>query len=66
MESTIKGVISKRMVKKQQMQWTPAGAHLPLQVRTAVLNEDGEETFCTWYPQFRPVVAAGVEVHLAA
>jgi hypothetical protein len=59
-ESTINQVISKRMVKKQQMQWTPEGAHLLLQVRTAVLNEDWEDTFRTWYPQFRPVpISAG-------
>jgi hypothetical protein len=54
-ESTINQVISKRMVKKQQMQWTPEGAHLLLQVRTAVLNEDWEGAFRNWYPQFRPV-----------
>ncbi len=34
-ESTVNQVISKRMVKKQQMRWTPHGAHLLLQVRTA-------------------------------
>ncbi len=54
-ESTINQVISKRMVKKQQMQWTPEGAHLLLQVRTQVINEDWEGTFRTWYPNFRPV-----------
>ena len=42
------------MVKKQQMQWTPKGAHLLLQVRTQVLNEDWEGTFRKWYPGFRP------------
>jgi hypothetical protein len=26
------------MVKKQQMRWTPRGAHLLLQIRTRVLN----------------------------
>lgn len=31
-ESTVNSVVSKRMVKKQQMQWTPEGAHLLLQV----------------------------------
>jgi len=36
----INQVVSKRMVKKQQMQWTPQGAHLFLQVRTQVLNEE--------------------------
>jgi len=54
-ESTINQVVSKRMVKKQQMQWTPAGAHLLLQVRTQVLNEEWEATFRSWYPRFRPV-----------
>jgi hypothetical protein len=39
-ESTINQVVSKRMVKKQHMQWTPRGAHLLLQVRTQVLNGD--------------------------
>ncbi len=53
-ESTINQVVSKRMVKKQQMQWTPEGAHLLLQVRTQVLNDDWETTFRTWYPGFRP------------
>ncbi|MBA3947978.1 MAG: hypothetical protein H0X37_25935 [Herpetosiphonaceae bacterium] len=59
-ESTINQVVSKRMVKKQQMQWTPTGAHLLLQVRTQVLNEEWEDTFRTWYPGFRPVVAPTV------
>jgi len=34
------------------MQWTPRGAHLLLQTRTKVLNEDLEETFRGWYPAF--------------
>ena len=54
-ESTINQVVSKRLVKKQQMQWTPEGAHLLLQVRTQVLNKDWEATFRSWYPRFRPV-----------
>src|SRR5260370_26560107 len=29
-ESTVNAVVSKRMVKKQQMQWTPKGSHLLL------------------------------------
>src|SRR5260370_41312919 len=32
-------VVSKRMVKKQQMRWTESGAHNLLQVRTKVLND---------------------------
>ncbi len=54
-ESAINQVVSKRMVKKQQMQWTPEGAHLLLQVRTQVLNDEWDDTFRTWYPSFRPV-----------
>jgi hypothetical protein len=54
-ESTINQVVSKCMVKKQQMQWTPEGAHLLLQVRTHVLNDDWDATFRTWYPGFRPL-----------
>jgi len=49
-ESTVKEVISKRFVKKQQMRWTKKGAHLLLQVRTQVLNADLWPTFERWYP----------------
>jgi len=49
-ESTVNQVVSKRMVKKQQMRWTKKGAHLLLQVRTQVLNNDWRDTFCRWYP----------------
>src|SRR5580658_2769761 len=37
-ESAVNQVVSKRMVKSQQMRWTPSGAHRLLQVRTRVLN----------------------------
>src|SRR6266498_4181552 len=49
-ESTVNQVISKRFVKKQQMRWTKKGAHLLLQVRAQVLNEDLRPTFERWYP----------------
>ncbi len=65
-ESTINQVVSKRMVKKQQMQWTPEGAHLLLQVRIQVLNEDWENTFRHWYPNFRPVRTVGTATPLVA
>ena len=39
-EYAVNQVVSKRMVKKQQMRWTPRGAHLLLQLRTRVLNDD--------------------------
>ena len=31
-------LVGRRMVKKQQMQWSKRGAHLMLQVRAAVMN----------------------------
>lgn len=52
-ESTVNYVVSKRFVKKQAMQWTPRGAHLLLQTRTKVLNEELEDAFRQWYPAFR-------------
>ncbi len=49
-ESTVNWVISKRMVKKQQMRWTPAGAHHLLQVRTRALDGVLRADFIRWYP----------------
>lgn len=49
-ESTINEVIAKRMVKKQQMQWSQQGAHYLIQTRTAVLNDDLKTQFEHWYP----------------
>ena len=49
-ESAVNQVIAKRMVKKQQMRWTPRGAHLLLQVRTRVLNDQLANDFRRWYP----------------
>lgn len=40
------------MVTKQQMRWSPTGAQLFLQVRTAVLNNDLASCFRRWYPGF--------------
>jgi hypothetical protein len=51
-ESAVNQVISKRFVKKQQMRWTPRGAHLLLQVRTQVLNDELRASFERWYPRF--------------
>ncbi len=65
-ESAINQVVSKRLVKKQQMQWTPEGAHLLLQVRTQVLNDDWDDTFRTWYPRFRPLQTPGTAPSLVA
>jgi hypothetical protein len=50
-ESAINQVLSKRFVKRQQMRWTERGAHLLLQVRTIILNNDWRPTMSRWYPR---------------
>jgi hypothetical protein len=52
-ESTVNYVVAKRFTKRQQMQWSPKGAHLLLQMRTKVLNNELEQTFREWHPGFR-------------
>jgi hypothetical protein len=62
-ESTVNQVISKRMVKKQQMRWSRRGAHNLLQIRTQVLDGEFRDAFARWYPEMQPVEQ---EVALAA
>jgi hypothetical protein len=52
-ESTVNFVLSKRLVKKQSMQWTRRGAHLLLQTRVKTLNNELAATFRHWYPDFQ-------------
>jgi hypothetical protein len=52
-ESAVNQVVAKRMVKKQQMRWTERGAHLLLQIRTRVLNEEWGTTLSRWYPAMK-------------
>jgi hypothetical protein len=47
-ESTVNQVIAKRFAKKQQMQWTPRGAHLLMQLRTRVLDGTLGNDFKRW------------------
>ena len=49
-ESAVNQLISKRFVKKQQMRWTKQGAHLLLQLRIQVINDDLQAKFRHWYP----------------
>jgi hypothetical protein len=44
-ESTVNYVTSTRFVKKQRMRWTQRGAHLLLQARTQILNNDLRKVF---------------------
>ena len=61
-ESTINQLVAKRFVKKQQMRWTPRGAHLLLQVRVHVLNDELGAAFQRWYPK----LCSGLKAQLAA
>ena len=51
-ESAVNQIVSKRIVKKQQMRWAPKSAHLLVQVRTGVLNNELGIAFKRWYPRF--------------
>ena len=62
-ESAVNQVVSKRLVKKQQMRWTPTGAHQLLQVRTRVLNKQLRGDFERWHPRLQ---SAPEPVRLAA
>ena len=44
-ESAVNLVLAKRLLKRQQMQWTKKGAHLLVQARTKVLKEEWEDCF---------------------
>ncbi|SDY83088.1 ISKra4 family transposase [Hymenobacter psychrophilus] len=61
-ESAVNQVLAKRMVKRQQMQWTKKGAHLLVQARTKVLNEEWEDCFRQQYPGFRSVPAEPMQM----
>ncbi len=66
-ESAVNQIVSKRMVKKQQMRWAPKSAHLLLQVRTKVLNNDLGVAFKRWYPNFvTPAESTSEPMELAA
>jgi hypothetical protein len=49
-ESTVNLVVSRRFAKKQQMQWSKAGAHFLLQTRTRTLDGTLRDLFTKWYP----------------
>jgi hypothetical protein len=51
-ESTGNQVISKGIMKKQPMRWSPRGALLLLQVQTRILNEELCSTFDRQYVKF--------------
>jgi hypothetical protein len=54
-ESTVNEVVAKRMVKKQQMQCSPVGAHYLLQSRTSILYGELRGHFEQRYPALSTV-----------
>ena len=50
------------MVKQQQMHWTQRGAHLLLQVRAQVLNNELRQTFRCWYPVMKADSESAVNI----
>jgi Plasmid pRiA4b ORF-3-like protein len=51
-------VVSKRFVKKQQMRWSKKGAHLLLQVRNLVINQELRQRINSWYGNLTPTPEA--------
>lgn len=49
-ESAVNQVVNARMCKRQQMRWSPRGAHLLAQVRCAVINGDLASRLRRWSP----------------
>ncbi len=52
-ESAVNEIVSKRMIKKQQMRWNRWTVQPFLDVRTAVLNGTLQGSFKRRYPAFR-------------
>jgi hypothetical protein len=68
-ESAMSHLVNQRMGKRQPMRWSAEGAHLLLQVRCAVLNNQLEIFFREWLPNFRrktlpPPLLIGGRPHL--
>lgn len=51
-ESLVNYFVSKRFCKKQQMQWSRKDAHLLIQVRAKVINNELRGVFKKWYKDF--------------
>jgi len=52
-ESAVNQLVSRRMVKQQQMHWTKRGVYLLLQAHAQVMNGDLRDTFRRWYPSMK-------------
>jgi len=55
-EGAVRSLLHRRMGAQQQMRWSPRGAHLMLQVRTAIVNgmcDADHRDFCRRRRSFR-------------
>ena len=57
-ESAVNEIVSRRMVKRQQMRWNRETVQPFLTVRVHVLNDTLEDAFRHWHRAFRPVSTA--------
>jgi hypothetical protein len=57
-ESTVNEIVSRRMVKRQQMRWNRETVQLFLTVRVHVLNDTLEDAFRHRHRAFRPAAIA--------
>jgi hypothetical protein len=59
-ESAVHRLLHRRMTAKQQMRWSPRGAHFMLKVRTAVMNGTFErDHIALGRSTYRPIRRAG-------
>jgi hypothetical protein len=57
-ESAVNEIVSRRMVKRQQMRWNRETVQPFLTVRVHVLNDTLEDAFRHWHRAFRPAANA--------
>ncbi|TCG07444.1 hypothetical protein BZM27_19040 [Paraburkholderia steynii] len=60
-ESAVNQVLNQRTCKRQQMRWSPIGAHLLAQVRCAVINGDLVQRLARYEPPWKPLSREAVE-----
>ena len=62
-ESVMNHLVNHRLSKKQQMRWSPAGAHYLLQVRAELLNGTLTDSYRVANPRFRGSSGFAQAVH---
>jgi uncharacterized protein with von Willebrand factor type A (vWA) domain len=62
-ESVMNHLVNHRLSKKQQMRWSPEGAHYLLQVRAELLNGTLTDAYRVDNPRFRAASGFAPTVH---